>query len=372
MLLKIDGSYGEGGGQVLRTSLALSVILGRPIEIVNIRAGRSKPGLRPQHLAGVRALARISSAEVQGDQMGSTSLSFAPGEVQSGRYAFDVAEETRSAGAITLLFQSLALPLACGSGFSEITLKGGTHVAWSPPFHYLTDVLLPILSHLGYRAELELRSWGWYPRGGGEVNLRVEPLDNRDSIRKSPGRPLPPEKEKIEGSLKSLNLDKRGELKAIRGISAASNLPSHVVERQARRVIERLHQQGLSVELERLQPPSPGPGSLVFLVAVSEQGIGGFSSLGARGKSAETVADEAVDALLTYLETGCAIEEHLADQLILFLALARSNSSFTTSRISRHLLANLWVVQQFLPVEFVTEGQEGMPGKISTLTAISS
>ncbi|MFQ5874470.1 MAG: RNA 3'-terminal phosphate cyclase, partial [Dehalococcoidia bacterium] len=213
-------------------------------------------------------------------------------------------------------------------------------------FHYLTEVLLPILSHLGYRAESKLKRWGWYPRGGGEVELRVEPLME----------------------LKQPRLEERGELKAIRGISAASNLPSHVVERQARRVRERLDQCGLPLELEMVQPSSTGPGSLVFLVALSKKGIGGFSSLGARGKRAETVADEAVEALLRYLETGCAIEEHLADQLIPFLALADGNASFTTSRISQHLLTNLWVVQQFLPVKFEVEGQEGTPGKVTKIS----
>ncbi|MBI2877736.1 MAG: RNA 3'-phosphate cyclase [Candidatus Tectomicrobia bacterium] len=342
MGLKIDGSYGEGGGQILRTALALSVILRQPVEIANIRARRKRPGLRPQHLAGVRALAEVSQAEVWGDGLGSSFLSFSPGQIRSGAYTFDVAEETRSAGAVSLLFQALALPLAYGSGPSEVRLRGGTHVSWSPPFHYLTEVLLPTLARAGYRADLWLQNWGWYPVGGGVVDLRVEPLNG----------------------LQPLTRWKRGALQAIQGLSAASNLPVHVAERQARRAKERLLARGLPVEIQIIPAPSPGQGSFLFLVALSEGGMGGFSALGARGKRAEAVADEAVDALIQYLDSGCALDEHLADQLIPFLALAPGDSGFTTSRISQHLLTNLWVVRQFLPVEFTVEGEEGSPGAV--------
>lgn len=347
MGLKIDGSYGEGGGQILRTSLALSALLRQPIEITNIRAKRNRPGLRPQHLTGVRALAEISQAELQGDAMGSTSISFAPRQIRSGRYTFDVAEEARrgSAGATSLLFQTLALPLAYGPIPSEVTLRGGTHVPWSPPFHYLTEVLLPTLGRLGYRANLELERWGWYPMGGGGMHLRVEPL----------------------AGLQAITLGERGRLKTIKGLSAASNLPSHVAERQARRAKERLKALGLPLEMEVTLAPSTGQGSFLFLVALSEDGIGGFSSLGARGKRAEAVSDEAVDELIRYLESGCAVDEHLADQLIPFLALAQGNSRFTTSRISQHLLTNIWVARHFLSVELIVEGEEGSPGAVEVI-----
>lgn len=344
MELKIDGSYGEGGGQILRTSLALSALLRRPVEIINIRARRNRPGLRPQHLTGVRALARVSQAELRGDALGSTSLTFAPRQIRSGRYTFDVAEEARSgsAGATSLIFQSLALPLAYGPEPSEVTLLGGTHVPWSPPFHYLAEVLLPSLGRLGYRANLELERWGWYPSGGGVMHLRAEPL----------------------AELLPITLGERGRLKAIKGLSAVSNLPFHIAERQARRANSRLKALGVPVEIEVTLAPSTGQGSFLFLVALSEDGMGGFSSLGARGKRAEAVADEAVDDLIRYLDSGCAIDEHLADQLIPFLALARGTSSFTTSRISRHLLTNIWVARHFLPVEIIVEGEEGLPGAV--------
>ncbi|MBI1987719.1 MAG: RNA 3'-phosphate cyclase [Nitrospinae bacterium] len=347
MGLKIDGSYGEGGGQILRTSLALSAILHQPIEITNIRAKRNRPGLRPQHLTGVRALAKVSQADLRGDALGSTSLAFSPRQIISGRYTFDVAEEARSgsAGATSLLFQTLALPLAYGPESSEVTLRGGTHVPWSPPFQYLAEVFLPLLGRLGYRANLELERWGWYPIGGGVVHLGVEPLTK----------------------LQPITLGERGRLKAIKGLSATSNLPSHVAERQARRAEGRLKALGLPVEMEVTQAPSLGQGSFLFLLALSEEGIGGFSSLGARGKRAEVVADEAVDDLIRYLDSGCAIEEHLADQLIPFLALAGGNSSFTTSRISQHLLTNIWVARYFLPVKFIVEGEEGSPGAVKVI-----
>ena len=174
-MLHLDGSYGEGGGQLVRTSLSLAALLGEPVKITDIRAGRAKPGLRPQHLTGVEALARITRAEVEGATLGSREVIFKPRTIQAGSYFFDVAEKTGSAGAVTLVAQALLPPLLAAREPTSLTIRGGTHVPWSPSAHYLIQVFLPALAELGAEVSLTLSRWGWYPRGGGEVGLRVLP-----------------------------------------------------------------------------------------------------------------------------------------------------------------------------------------------------
>jgi RNA 3'-terminal phosphate cyclase (ATP) len=182
MAIAIDGSYGEGGGQILRTALSLSAVLGKDVKIERIRAGRKKPGLRPQHLAGVRALAQVAGGKMEGDEIGSQSLSFSPGRVKGGVYRFNVAEERVSAGAVT------------SPSSSEVTLLGGTHVPWSPSYHYLSMVLLPSLARMGLCCEAEIEQWGWYPQGGGAVRVKIIPVEELKSIDLS-SRGLPPEGE---------------------------------------------------------------------------------------------------------------------------------------------------------------------------------
>ena len=175
-MIRIDGSHGEGGGQILRTALSLSAITGQAMRIERIRAGRKNSGLRPQHLTAVRAAAAICEAHLEGDEVGSQTLLFEPRQSpRPGYYEFDVREAAKggSAGSVTLIFQTLLLPLALAGGKSEIILRGGTHVAWSPPFHYLQYVYLPAVARLGIEARVELRRWGWYPVGGGEIRAVV-------------------------------------------------------------------------------------------------------------------------------------------------------------------------------------------------------
>jgi len=348
-MLTIDGSYGEGGGQVLRTSLTLSAVLGRPIRLVKIRAGRKNPGLAPQHLTGVQAIARICNAHLEGAELGSTALTFAPQTPpQPGTYHFDVAEAARggSAGATSLVFQTLFVPLALASGDSRLTLQGGTHVAWSPPFHYLAHVYLPTVGWMGLKATLVLERWGWYPIGQGVIHATIRGVQGR---------------ERLEG----LDLTRRGELQRLWGISALSNLPEHIGERQKKTVEKALRERGFAPEMRIIQAPAKGQGTAVFLVAEYERAIAGFGALGERGKPAEAVAQGAVDEFLSYHESGQALDRHLADQLILPMALASSPSALTTCEITQHLLTNCWVVEQFLPVRFKIEGAEGQPGRVT-------
>ena len=212
-MIEIDGSYGEGGGQILRTALALSAILRRPFTIHHIRSTRKNPGLQAQHLEAVKALARITEAETEGVRFESQKITFVPKRIVPGNYEFDV----RTAGSVTLLLQAIFLPLCLGEGTSRLTLVGGTHVPWSPPFHYFTEVLLTTLQPLGISVDPAIEKWGFYPRGGGKIHLKIEPV--------------------VE--LKSISLVDRGSLKKIRGLSAISNLPKHVAERQKEQALKK-------------------------------------------------------------------------------------------------------------------------------------
>ena len=346
-MLIIDGSYGEGGGQVLRTSLALSAITGQPVRIEKIRAGRRKPGLRPQHLTAVRALAKVCDAEVEGARLNAQEVTFTPrAHPQAGTYTFDVAQAARggSAGSVTLLFQAVALPLALAAGTSQLTLRGGTHVAWSPPFDYLKRVYLPTLARMGVQAKVNIRKWGWYPIGGGEMQATVQ------------GR--------TGAAPAGLDLLERGALLRVRGLSASSNLPKHIRVRQEQSALHALRASGINARLDAVDAPSKGQGTVVFLWAEFENVLAGFTSLGERGKPAERVAQEAVQDLLNFREAGGALEEHLADQLVLPLALAEGESRFTTAAVSGHLLTNAWVVNRFLPGTVRVEGAEGEPGRV--------
>ncbi len=342
--VEIDGSYGEGGGQILRTSLALSVIQERPLTVHHIRSGRKKPGLRPQHLAGVVALGQISRAKLYGAEVGSERIDFLPGKSEGGDYLFEIGNGKRSAGSVTLLLQSLLPSLCVTEKPSRLILKGGTHVPWSPPYHYFSDVLVPTLSRMGVTVECHLERWGWYPGGGGDVRVNVKP-----------GPRITP-----------VSLVDRGPLKAIHGISAVSNLPGHIAARQrdeARREIRNIL--GREAEIESFtDAPSSGRGSFLFLLAEFEGCIAGFSSLGERGKPAEDVAREAVSALVEHVHADGSLDPHLADQILIFMALAAGNSTLTTTRITDHLLTNLWVIERFLGKRTAVVGQRGSPGRI--------
>jgi RNA 3'-terminal phosphate cyclase (ATP) len=351
-LVTLDGSYGEGGGQIARTALTLSAITGRPFRLDNIRANREIGGLRPQHLAAVRAMAQLCSAHVQGAELGSRSLLFEPtASPSAGEYVFNIVALTdaQSAGSTTLLLQTVLLPLALVHGDSRVVLAGGTHVAWSPPYHFLADVYLPLLWRLGLEIRLELGRWGWYPRGGGEITACITGGAARDA-------------------LKPLLLTDRGRLLSVWGLSVASNLPEHIVERQRDRALARLRARHIKARIETPSAPSPGPGTLLFLVAEFERAIAGFTGYGRLRYPAEKVADDACDAFEAHLKGGGALDPHAADQALLPLALAPGASRFTTSAVTRHLLTNAWVIAQFGAGEITIEGDEGQPGSV-TVTA---
>ena len=339
-LIEIDGSYGEGGGQILRTALALSAISKKPFTIHHIRSKRKNPGLQAQHLEAAEALARITEAQTEGFKFGSQKITFIPQKILPGDYQFEV----RTAGSVTLLLQALLLPLCLSQESSRITLVGGTHVPWSPPFHCLSEVLLPTLKSMGVSAEATIEKWGFYPKGGGKIQLKINPVHE----------------------FKPIYLFDRGPQKKIRGISTISNLPKHVADRQREQALKRIQRElKIDAEITLLDDvPSNGQGSFLFLVAEYEKTLAGFSSLGARGKPADKVADEAVDFLKNYFSSEGCIDPHLSDQLVPFMALAKGNSSFTTTRVTEHLLTNLWVIQHFLDVTILRAGERGEKGRV--------
>jgi RNA 3'-phosphate cyclase len=331
----IDGSHGEGGGQILRTSLSLAALRGQAVRIEKIRAQRSKPGLRPQHLTALKALAAVTQAEVSGDAIGSTSLTFKPHSISSGNYTFDVAQHTPSAGSVTLIAQALLPVLMRAGAPSTLILQGGTHVPWSPPAHYLSEVFLPALQEMGVSVGLELHSWGWYPSGGGEIRLRIQPRQN----------------------LSPVTWMKQPEVSQFQGLSAGANLPEHIINRQRQRLRSRW---GDSIAIQELPVSGRGPGTLVFLWGPHA----GFSALGKRGKRAEAVADEAAEAFTAFQDRQAAVDKHLADQILLYLALAGGRSEFSTEAITSHLLTNIWVIEQFLGKIFKVRGTLGERGEI--------
>jgi RNA 3'-terminal phosphate cyclase (ATP) len=332
---------------VLRTALALAVAGRRPVALTRVRAARPRPGLQPQHLTVVRALAAISGARVDGDRLDSTALAFEPGPVRPGPYRFDVGEIRGSAGSVSLLFQSLLLPLARAGGPSRLVLVGGTHVPWSPPVHYLAHVFLPVAELLGIRADLRLVRWGWYPRGGGEVEAAVEPVP----------------------AWRGLEWAGRAGALRVEGCSAVSRLPAHIAERQRLRALDRLAAAGLAARIDVVRDEAAaGPGTCLALWAWADAGRGGACALGRRGLRAEAVADQAVDELSPFLESGASVDEHLADQLLPFLALASGPSVFTCPRVSSHLETVAWVVRQFLPGTRI-EWSSGAPARVRVTPA---
>ncbi len=337
-IVHIDGSCGEGGGQVLRTALALSVLTERPFRMTGIRAGRSNPGLAPQHLHAVRAFCEVSRASCRGDKQGSRELEFAPSPVRNGSYEVDIG----TAGSVTLVLQALALPLALAEGASEILLRGGTHVPWSPSFNYIESCWLPFMTRIGVRMKIELGRAGFYPKGGGEVLVRIE-----------------------GGSrLRSLSLTERGKLRAIEIVSAAARLPTHVRQRQAGRARAGVQAAGVAPAVQLVEMKAASPGSVVAVTGVFDKTRVVASALGARGKSAEKVGEEAAAAFRFYLDRPGAVDEYLADQMVIPMALAEGASEITTVKITQHLRTNVEVIRAFLNRKIELDGEVGAPGRI--------
>lgn len=331
--LEIDGAHGEGGGQLLRTAVALSVIADRPLRVFNIRARRANPGLAPQHLTAVKALAAVCGAEVEGLAPKSLGLSFRPGPIRAGAYEFDVG----TAGSITLVLQAL-LPVAISSGEAfSFRIRGGTDVRGAPPMDYLRYVLLPLLEKMGARVELDIVRRGYYPCGGGEVRVEVP---------------------RCRG-LRPLVLDTQGPLRAIRGYAHVANLPEHIALRMAQAAREVLAMETHITPMILGPDAAVGMGGGILLMAQCAHTLLGASALAQRGVPAERLGDAAARELHAVLESGATLDTHAADQLLVYMALADGPSRFRAQRLSSHAETAVWLVGQFLPMraQIVPDGR---------------
>ncbi|OLU19612.1 RNA 3'-terminal-phosphate cyclase [Pseudomonas sp. PA1(2017)] len=318
-ILELDGVI--GGGQVLRTALSLSMITGTPFRIINIRARRSRPGLLRQHLTAVLAAAEISGAEVEGAKLHATSLVFRPGPIRGGDYRFAIG----SAGSCTLVLQTVLPALLQAAEPSRVQIRGGTHNPAAPPFDFLDRAWLPLLRRMGGRVELQLHRHGFVPAGGGALEAFIQPS------------PLMP-----------LHLPERGEVLEQRADVLLAGIPGHVGERELARVGKRLQWPDADLHCTWLDQEH-GPGNILTLTVACEQLTEQFCAFGQNGVRAEAVADRAIEPLRQWLTSGAAVAEHLADQLLLPMALAGSGS-FTTTHLSEHLQSNIQVIEAFCPV----------------------
>jgi RNA 3'-terminal phosphate cyclase (ATP) len=321
-MITIDGSKGEGGGQILRTSLALSLVTGQPLRMERIRARRQKPGLLKQHLTAVEAAKTVGCAEVTRAALGSQTLEFTPGPVTPGNYRFAVG----TAGSATLVLQTVLPALLTASGLSTLTLEGGTHNPMAPPFDFLEKSFMPLIHRMGPSVELKLRRPGFYPAGGGQFHARIEPAKK----------------------LSRLDLLERGAIGARHAKALISKLPEHVAERELSVLREELKWRPEEYSVDSVPHPL-GPGNAVVLSIEAEQVTTVFTGFGERGRPAEEVAESAVEAAKVWLNAGVPVDEHLADQLLIPMALA-GGGSFRTTKPSLHTTTNVEVIQRFLPV----------------------
>lgn len=338
MMIELNGAHGEGGGQILRSALALSLLTQQPFRLYNLRANRDKPGLRPQHLAAVQAAAQISNAHTTGAALNSHKITFVPQTVRGGAYTFSIP----TAGAATLLLHTLYLPLLLSGTSAHLTLGGGTHVPYSPTFDYLLHIWQPAMQQIGLDIRLQFKQAGFYPEGGGEF----------DAILRPASRPAP------------LNAETRGDLVRIRGYSQGANLPEDILRRQKLHALNRLQAVCRDSKITLQTLSAAGKGTALFLLTESQHARAGFSALGKKGKPAEQVANEAVNDLLAYLNTPAALDPHLADQVLLPLAFATGESNFSVSRVTQHLLTNADTIRAFLPVQIDIQGEIGAPGNV--------
>ncbi|MEM8783345.1 MAG: RNA 3'-terminal phosphate cyclase [Planctomycetota bacterium] len=340
----IDGSQGEGGGQVLRSSLALSMVTGQPFRIENIRAGRPKPGLMRQHLTGVRAAVEVCGGEAEGDALRSTALSFTPGKVRAGDYRFSIG----TAGSTTLVLQTVLPALVLADGPSTVTLEGGTHNPFAPPFDFLAQTYLPLLNRMGPNVSAILERPGFFPAGGGALRIEIEPA----------------------AKLSGFELMARGPIVRRRAVATVANLPREIAERELKIVRLKLGWDEAACEVVDARN-TPGPGNLVTLEVESAGPDGGpgvcevLTGFGEVGRKAEAVANQAVQRCQRYLKSPASVGEYLADQLLLPMAIA-GGGAYLAQSLSRHTETHVDLVRRFLDVtiDVKDRGRDGVTIRI--------
>jgi RNA 3'-terminal phosphate cyclase (ATP) len=330
-MIQLDGSEGEGGGQILRSALSLSICTQQPFQIVNIRARRAKPGLLAQHLIAVRAAAAISNAEVRGAELGSQQLAFAPRPVRAGDYSFEIG----TAGSCTLVLQTILPPLLTAHGVSTVRITGGTHNPAAPPVEFLSRTFLPLLNRMGASVELELLRHGFFPRGGGRIHARIRPC----------AQWLP------------IELLERGAKTHYFAEAYVAGIPSHIAQRELTLIGDELSWQEEQLKLRALSS-EVGPGNAIAITLGHENITEVFSGVGEKRSSAETVAMKVIADVRKYLSSDAVVGEHLADQLLIPMAFG-GVSSFSTFEPSMHFLSNAKVIEIFTGMRFGVENSNG-------------
>ncbi len=322
-MIQIDGAYGEGGGQILRTSLALSLVTGKPFRIDRIRAKRKKPGLMRQHLTAVNAAAAVGGGQVTGGEVGSTSLTFIPGAVHAGRYHFSVG----TAGSATLVFQTVLPALLMAEGTSEVTVEGGTHIPHAPPFDFIERSFLPVVHQTGHEVTATLTRPGFLPVGGGTFTAVIRPA----------------------GTAQPVELVERGRVHSTAARAVVAKLPRHIAERELKVIRERLSLRPDVLQVEEISH-SRSPGNYVTVDVESDRLVEVFAGIGQRGVTAEKVAGRVVRAVKEYLAADVPVGPHLADQILIPLALA-AGGRYRTLSPTLHTHTNMAVIRKFLDVE---------------------
>lgn len=336
-MLAIDGSYGEGGGQLLRTAVSLAAVTGAAIRVHSIRAKRKPPGLAPQHLAAIRAASELCRGRLEGAALRSQEITFVPGHIEGGTYTFDIG----TAGSITLLLQALLPMMVSAQQPFAIRVSGGADVRGAPPFDYFSHVFMPALSMLGASATATLRRRGYYPRGGGLVEMTVSP-----------------------GDLKPLTIDRPGQLLELGGIAHVSRLPLSIAERMRASALASLaglyapeHRAAIAVQEES----AIGSGGAIVLWARLEHSVLGAGRVAERGVPAERLGSDSGAALRADLMAHTVFDVHAADQILVYLALALAAgpSHFTVREVSSHAQTGMWLIEQLLPARFSVEPRDG-------------
>ena len=336
--IHIDGSQGEGGGQIVRSSLALALVTGRPLTIDNIRAGREKPGLMRQHLTAVHAAVEICGGTVTGAAIGSRSLTFEPQPVRTGEYRFSVG----TAGSATLVLQTVLPALLTASGPSTLFLEGGTHNPWAPPFEYLQKAFIPLINRMGPRVEVELERHGFYPAGGGRFRVRVQPV----------------------ATLNGFDLCERGEPTSRKCQVLMSSLPAHIGDREAETIAKKLGWEPACCAVAEVE--SSGPGNAILVEVGSTHATEVFSGFGRYGVKAEHIAADVVKQVRAYLTADVPVGPHLADQLMLPLGISawqpssessgatrQRGGAYRTLPLTRHATTHIDLLRQFLGISIV-------------------
>ena len=327
-MIEIDGSYGEGGGQILRNTIALSTVTKKPVKITNIRANRPNPGIKAQHYVAIKSIQELCNAKVEGLEIGSSELTFYPGEIKGGQYRFDIG----TAGSITLAFQACILATVKTQEPITITLTGGTDVKWSPTWDYFEHVFLPLLSKTGFNVKARLIKRGYYPKGGGKAEIEIEPSKK----------------------VKPLKLSDDQEFSEVKGIVHIGNLPDNISTRIKHSVIKTLLKKAFmsSIEIDKSEALSSGTG--VTLWAESKDTVLGSAVLGEKGVTSEEVGEKTALNIIREIESGATLDVYAFDQILPYMVLAcgEGESSCRIRELSNHASTNMWLLQHFFDTDF--------------------